>query len=131
MGTVVHSGSGTGVVVATGSRTKFGKIAAGLDTHQFDTQFQVGLRKFSMLLVYVATALTASILVINLVLHRPILDSLLFSLAIAVGIFPPSSLQAWQPGLAGCQRKGLIKRRGASRILATSTVSTLLGCWSS
>ena len=54
MGTVVHAGSGRGVVVATGARTEFGKIAAGLSTHQLDTEFQVGLRKFSMLLVYVA-----------------------------------------------------------------------------
>ncbi|MEO9137617.1 MAG: cation-transporting P-type ATPase, partial [Jatrophihabitans sp.] len=57
MGTVVNAGSGRGVVVSTGARTEFGKIAAGLSTHQLDTEFQVGLRKFSMLLVYVAGAL--------------------------------------------------------------------------
>ncbi len=51
MGTVVNAGSGRGIVVSTGSRTEFGKIAAGLSTHQLDTEFQVGLRKFSMLLV--------------------------------------------------------------------------------
>ncbi|HET7356426.1 MAG TPA: magnesium-translocating P-type ATPase [Nocardioidaceae bacterium] len=88
MGTVVHAGSGRGVVVATGSRTQFGAIATGLSTHQLDTEFQVGLRRFSMLLVYVAGGLTASIFVINVLLHKPILDALLFSLAIAVGITP-------------------------------------------
>jgi Mg2+-importing ATPase len=88
MGTVVRAGSATGVVVATGARTEFGKIAAGLNTHQLDTAFQVGLRRFSMLLVYVAGALTTSIFVINVVLHKPIIDALLFSLAIAVGITP-------------------------------------------
>jgi Mg2+-importing ATPase len=88
MGTVVHAGSGRGVVVATGARTEFGKIAAGLSTHQLDTEFQVGLRKFSMLLVYVAGSLTTSIFVINVVLHRPVIDAALFSLAIAVGITP-------------------------------------------
>ncbi len=88
MGTVVHAGSGRGVVVATGSRTQFGAIAAGLSTHQVDTEFQVGLRRFSMLLVYVAGGLTATIFVINVLLHKPILDALLFSLAIAVGITP-------------------------------------------
>jgi P-type Mg2+ transporter len=56
MGTVVNAGSGSGVVAATGARTEFGKIAAGLDTHPLDTEFQVGLRRFSMLLVYVAGA---------------------------------------------------------------------------
>ena len=88
MGTVVNAGSGRGVAVATGARTEFGKIAAGLSTHQLDTEFQVGLRKFSMLLVYVAGALTTSIFLINVVLHKPIMDALLFSLAIAVGITP-------------------------------------------
>src|SRR6266540_1192333 len=61
MGTVVHQGAGRGVVVATGSATAFGKIAA---------------------------VLTTSIFVINLALHRPLLDTLLFSLAIAIGITP-------------------------------------------
>jgi Mg2+-importing ATPase len=88
MGTVINAGSGRGVVVAIGARTEFGAIAAGLSTHQLDTEFQIGLRKFSMLLVYVAGALTTSIFVINVVLHKPIIDALLFSLAIAVGITP-------------------------------------------
>ncbi|MCW2811742.1 MAG: magnesium-translocating P-type ATPase, partial [Friedmanniella sp.] len=88
MGTVVHSGTASAVVVAVGPATEFGRIAAGLDTQQLDTAFQVGLRKFSMLLVYVAGALTASIFLINVALQRPLLDALLFSLAIAVGITP-------------------------------------------
>jgi len=115
MGTVVEAGSGRGVVVATGARTEFGKIAAGLSTHQLDTEFQVGLRKFSMLLVYVAGALTTSIFVINVVLHKPIMDALLFSLAIAVGITPQllpavvsSSLAAGSRRMS--RRKVLVKR---------------------
>src|SRR5579859_1862875 len=88
MGTVVHAGSGRGVVVATGTRTEFGAITAGLTTRQLDTEFQEGLRRFSMLLVQVAGVLTSSIFVVNLVLHRPVIDALLFSLAIAVGITP-------------------------------------------
>jgi Mg2+-importing ATPase len=75
MGTVVNAGSGRGIIVATGARTKFGKIATGLSTHQLDTEFQVGLRKFSMLLVYVAALLTTLIFVANVVLHKPILDA--------------------------------------------------------
>jgi P-type Mg2+ transporter len=87
-GTIVHAGSGRGVVVATGTRTGFGAIATGLDTRQVDTAFQIGLCRFSLLPVYVAGALTTAILLINVVLHRPILDALLFSLAIALGITP-------------------------------------------
>jgi P-type Mg2+ transporter len=115
MGTVVESGSGTGVVVTTGPATEFGKIATGLNTHQLDTQFQVGLRKFSLLLVYVAGALTVSIFVINVVLERPILDALLFSLAIAVGITPQLLPAVVSTSLAAgsrrmSRRKVLVKR---------------------
>ncbi|WP_330343066.1 hypothetical protein [Streptomyces sp. NBC_00557] len=48
-------------MVATGAEAEFGNIAAGLSGHQLETEFQVGLRRFSMLLVYVAGALTTSI----------------------------------------------------------------------
>ena len=115
MGTVVHAGSGRGVVVAIGARTEFGKIAAGLTTHQLDTEFQVGLRRFSMLLVYVAGTLTTSIFVINVALHKPIIDALLFSLAIAVGITPQLLPAVVSTSLAAgsrrmSRRKVLVKR---------------------
>jgi Mg2+-importing ATPase len=88
MGTVVHQGVGRGVAVATGSSTAFGKIAVGLGERQAETAFQAGLRGFSKLLVRVAAVLTTSIFVINVALSRPLLDALLFSLAIAIGITP-------------------------------------------
>jgi Mg2+-importing ATPase len=88
MGTVVHQGAGRGVVVATGSWTALGKIAVGLGERQAETAFQAGLRGFSKLLVGVAAVLTTSIFVINIALSRPLLDALLFSLAIAIGITP-------------------------------------------
>ncbi|NUW39467.1 cation-translocating P-type ATPase [Nonomuraea rhodomycinica] len=115
MGSVVHTGSGTGVVVATGGRTVFGRVALQLGERHPETEFQVGLRRFSLLLVRVAAVLTAAIFVINLVLHRPVLDALLFSLAIAVGISPQllpavvsTSLAAGTRRLA--QHKVLVKR---------------------
>jgi Mg2+-importing ATPase len=88
MGTVVHQGSGRAVVVATGSATAFGKIAVGLVARPAETAFQVGLRGFSRLLVRVAAVLTVSIFVINVAFSRPLLEALLFSLAIAIGITP-------------------------------------------
>ncbi|WP_422933257.1 magnesium-translocating P-type ATPase [Sinomonas sp. P47F7] len=88
MGTVVHAGSGRGVVTATGGGTEFGRIAAGLAAGSPETAFQRGLKEFSFMLLWVGIALTAGILLINLVLARPLLDSILFSLAIAVGITP-------------------------------------------
>ncbi len=136
MGTVVSAGHARGVVIATGGATAFGRIALGLGLRQPDTEFQIGLRKFSMLLVYVAAALTAGIFVVNVVLHRPILDALLFSLAIAVGISPQllpavvsTSLAAGSRRLA--RRKVLVKRMvciedlGDIEVLFTDKTGTL------
>ena len=72
MGTVVRAGSGTGVVVATGGDAEFGRIAVGLGEGQPETEFQAGLRKFSMLLVQVAGVLTGAIFIINVALHKPV-----------------------------------------------------------
>lgn len=88
MGTIVSAGEGTGVVYATGKTAEFGRIAAGLDERPPETGFQVGLRRFSYLLLQVAVALMVVILISNLLLRKPIIDSVLFSLAIAVGITP-------------------------------------------
>jgi P-type Mg2+ transporter len=115
MGTVVQAGSGTGVVVATAGQAEFGRIALALGERQPETAFQVGLRKFSMLLVQVAGVLTSAIFVTNVVLHKPVIDALLFSLAIAVGISPQllpavvsTSLAAGSRQLA--RSKVLVKR---------------------
>ena len=88
MGTVVSAGSATAVVYATGLGAQFGRIAAGLGERQPETEFQIGLRRFSYLLLWVALTLTVLILVANLLLRRPVIDAVLFSLAIAVGITP-------------------------------------------
>ncbi len=88
MGTTVKSGSAKGIVIATGTTTAFGTIAARLAEHPPQTAFQAGLAQFSGLLVRVAAVLTISIFVVNSALHHALLESLLFSLAIAVGLTP-------------------------------------------
>lgn len=88
MGTIVSAGEATGVVYATGTGAEFGRIAAGLEERSPETGFQVGLRGFSYLLLQVAIALMVVILASNLLLHRQVINSVLFSLAIAVGITP-------------------------------------------
>jgi Mg2+-importing ATPase len=136
MGTIVHAGSGEGLVVATGSRTEFGRIALGLGERHEETEFQVGLRHFSLLLAEVAAVLTVSILVINLLLARPVIDAILFSLAIAVGITPQllpavvtTSLATGSRRLAA--RKVLVKRLvsiedlGNIELLLTDKTGTL------
>jgi P-type Mg2+ transporter len=136
MGTIVHQGSAHGVVVSTGSATAFGKIAVGLGAPPAYTAFQVGLKDFSKLLVWVAGILTVSIFVINVAYARPIIDALLFSLAIAIGITPqllPAivsvSLATGSRELA--RRKVLVKRLvtiedlGNIQVLFTDKTGTL------
>jgi P-type Mg2+ transporter len=88
MGAVVHAGATDAVVVAIGSSTQFGRIAVGLDEHHPQTEFQLGLTRFSGLLAKVGGVLSATIFVINVVLGRPVIDAVPFSLAVAVGITP-------------------------------------------
>lgn len=88
MGTVVSAGDATAVVFATGADAEFGRIAVGLGERQPETMFQTGLRRFSYLLLRVALTLTVVIVVTNLLLGRPLIESALFGLAIAVGITP-------------------------------------------
>ena len=87
-GTVVHEGTADAVVVATGASTQFGRIAVGLGERHPQTEFQLGLTRFSGLLAKVGGALSVTIFAINLVLGRPVIDAVLFSLAVAVGITP-------------------------------------------
>ncbi len=136
MGTIVKSGGGEALVFATGGATQFGRIALGLGERHEETEFQVGLRRFSGLLARVAVVLTAAIFVINLVLQRPLIDALLFSLAIAVGITPQllpavvtTSLATGSRRLA--RRKVLVKRLvciedlGDIEVLLTDKTGTL------
>lgn len=88
MGTVIKAGSGRGIVVATGARTAFGAIALRLMKQPPETAFQAGLRGFSRMLVYVTLILTAAVFAVNAVLRHSPLESLLFALAIAVGLTP-------------------------------------------
>lgn len=136
MGTLVHQGLGRGVIVSTGSATAFGKIAVGLGAPPAYTAFQAGLKDFSKFLVWVAGLLTISIFVINVVLSRPIIDALLFSLAIAIGITPQLLPAIVSVSLATgsrvlARRKVLVKRLvtiedlGNIRVLFTDKTGTL------
>jgi Mg2+-importing ATPase len=88
MGTSVAAGFGEGVVTGTGRNTQYGKIAQVVTYLKPTTEFQKGLEKFGSLIVKVVIALTLVIFVVNALLGHPILDSVLFALAIAVGITP-------------------------------------------
>jgi len=95
MGTNVETGEGIGVVYATASQTEFGKTAIALKEKKPETEFQAGVRKFGNFLVVVILSLVVFIFV-AMVFIKPIffhnqadvLEALLFSLALAIGITP-------------------------------------------
>ncbi len=88
MGTHVVSGSGKGLVVQTGKQTEFGKVSERLKLRPQETEFELGIRRFGYFLMEVTLVLVISIFAINVYLARPVLDSFLFSLALAVGLTP-------------------------------------------
>lgn len=88
MGTHVTSGTAKAVVVHTGTETEFGQVSMRLRVRPPETEFEHGVRHFGYLLMEVTLLLVIGIFAINVLLHRPVLDSLLFSLALAVGLTP-------------------------------------------
>ncbi|MDD5617203.1 MAG: magnesium-translocating P-type ATPase [Candidatus Methanoperedens sp.] len=88
MGTHVVSGSAKAVVVCTGTKTEFGKVSERLKLRPTETEFERGVRRFGYLLMEITLLLVISIFAINAYLGRPVLESLLFSLALAVGLTP-------------------------------------------
>lgn len=88
MGTDVVSGNAWVVVAGTGSETEFGKISDRLKLRPPETEFEHGVRRFGYLLMEVTLVLVVATFAINVYFARPVLDSLLFSLALAVGLTP-------------------------------------------
>src|SRR3990167_3175029 len=88
MGTSVVSGSGRAGIVHTGKETLFGGISEKLKLRPPETEFQHGVRRFGYFLMEVTLILVIAIFAVNVYFERPVLDSFLFSLAIAVGLTP-------------------------------------------
>ena len=88
MGTHVVSGWGKALISSTGSRTQFGKIAASLRLRRPETEFETGIRRFSYLLAEITFLFVLAIFAINVFLQKPVLDSFLFAVGLAVGLTP-------------------------------------------
>ncbi len=88
LGTAVQTGIGTAVIVRTGKETAFGEIAQRLATRPPETEFGRGIRHFGLMITRVILLLVLFVLMVNIVLHRPLLESFLFSVALAVGMTP-------------------------------------------
>jgi Mg2+-importing ATPase len=88
MGTHVVSGTGKALIVHTGRNTEFGKISEQLRFRPPETEFEHGVSRFGYLLLEVTLVLIMTIFAINVYFHRPVMESFLFSLALAVGLTP-------------------------------------------
>ncbi len=88
LGTSVVSGTATAVVTATGKNTVFGDIATRLAKRAPETEFERGTRRFGFLIMRTTILLVLFVILISILLQRPFLESLLFAVALAVGLTP-------------------------------------------
>lgn len=88
MGTSVTSGAATALVCRTGKRAAISQVAVTLSSARPRDAFDQGIRRFGFLMVRFTTLLVVFVISINAVFGRPWLDSLLFALALAVGLTP-------------------------------------------
>ena len=88
LGTAVQTGLGTAVIVRTGRGTALGGIAQRLAARPPETEFGRGIRHFGLMITRVIMLLVLFVLLVNLYFHRPLLESFLFAVALAVGMTP-------------------------------------------
>lgn len=88
MGSSVRSGTARVIIVETGRRTSLGAITIRLKDQEPETEFGRGVRQFGGMLVRMMILIVLFVLTINQLLGRPIADSLLFAVALAVGLSP-------------------------------------------
>ncbi len=136
MGTHVVSGSARVVIVRTGKDTEFGKVSERLKLRPQETEFERGIRRFGYFLMEVTMVLVVAIFAVNVYLARPVLDALLFSLALAVGLTPqllPAiiSINLSHGAKRMAQKKVIVKRLasienfGSMNIICSDKTGTL------
>jgi len=135
-GTSVVSGTSSAVVMKTGNSTEYGKIAKTLVARQPETEFERGLRRFGYLIMEVTLSLVIFVFFINALYRHDVLQSLLFSVALAVGLTPellPMILSVnLSKGALAMSEKGVIVKRlvsiqnfGSMDVLCTDKTGTL------
>ena len=136
MGTNVRSGTARALVVQTGAATAFGQIAKRLTLRPPETEFERGIRRFGYLLTEVMLVLVLIVFAANVFFHKPVLDSLLFSVALAVGLTPQllpaiisinlsKGAQAMAAGGVIVRRLESIENLGSMDVLCTDKTGTL------
>ncbi|WP_181592273.1 MULTISPECIES: magnesium-translocating P-type ATPase [Rhizobium] len=135
-GTSVRSGTATVIVVNTGTRTEYATIAGAIARQIPETDFSRGIRRFGYLMTRIMLVIVITVFVANLLLHRPLIDSLLFSLALAVGLTPEllpviismtlaRGAHAMAAGGVIIRRLDAIENLGSMNLLCTDKTGTL------
>ena len=135
-GTNVRSGTARCLVVATGPATMFGAIAHRLTLRPPETEFDRGLRHFGYLLTTAMLIMVIAVFAVHVLLGRPPVETLLFAVALAVGLSPellPAILSVNLARAAAMMaRRGVLVRRlnaienlGSMNVLCTDKTGTL------
>ena len=135
-GTSVISGTATIVICRTGSRTALGHLATSLAEKPPATAFAIGIRRFGMLIMRFTVLMVLFVLVVNIYFHRPVLESLLFAVALAVGLTPELlpmivTVTLARSAMRMARQKVIVKRLsaihdvGAMDVLCTDKTGTL------
>ncbi|MGD0470795.1 MAG: magnesium-translocating P-type ATPase [Terriglobales bacterium] len=127
LGTSVVSGTATAEVVATGAKTAFGDIAARLGARPEATAFDLGLRNFSQLLARTVFFLVLFLIVVSIARHRDPLQSVMFAVALAVGLTPEflpmiTSVTLSKGAVAMAHKKVIVKHLSAIENLGSLDV---------
>jgi len=127
LGTSIVSGTATAEVISTGAQTAFGDIAARLAATPEETAFDQGLRKFSQLLARTVFFLVLFLIVVSIARHRDPLQSLLFAVALAVGLTPEflpmiTSVTLSKGAVAMARKKVIVKHLSAIQNLGSLDV---------
>ncbi len=127
LGTHVVSGTGEVLVVHTDRSTELGAVAEHLDERPTRTGFERGMTAFGLLLARVMAVLVVLVLVVNLLLHRSLVESALFSLALAVGLTPQllpaiTSLSLAEGARALARHRVIVRRLDAIEDFGSMTV---------
>jgi Mg2+-importing ATPase len=126
-GSVGQTGEATGLAIGTGANTLFGEAATSLNAPAEVSPFQRDLRRLGLLVARAATALTIGVLVANLLFGRPLIQSLMFSVALAVGLTPEllpliTTVTLARGAVRMSRRKVIVKRLAAIHDLGAMTV---------
>ncbi|MFO1012751.1 MAG: magnesium-translocating P-type ATPase [Caulobacteraceae bacterium] len=135
-GSSLRSGMASLLITATGSRTELGMIAREVGGADEVTAFERGVHRFGALLVRVMIVIVLAVLTVNQLLGRPLVESLLFAVALAVGLSPELLPAIISVTLAAGARRlaagGVIVRRldaienlGGMDVLCTDKTGTL------